>query len=177
MEKFKLLNRKLIHKGHVVEFYEDELKLPDGHVVKYDVLHHNGAAAIVPVDEDGKILMVRQYRHAVSKVTLEIPAGKLDPGEDGMQCAIRECEEETGYKAGETHHLFDLFTTLAYCDEKIAVYYTTGLTKSKQNLDDDEFVNVERYTLDELTDLILQGTIQDSKTIAAILAYKTKCNL
>jgi ADP-ribose pyrophosphatase len=129
---------------------------------------------MIPVDQDGKILMVRQYRNAIDNYTLEIPAGGLNSGEDNRTCAIRECEEETGYKAGEVHHLIDVFTTVAFSNEKICIYYTTDITPSKQNLDEDEFVSIERYSLEELTKMILNGEIPDAKTVAGILAYKAK---
>jgi ADP-ribose pyrophosphatase len=132
---------------------------------------------MVPVDENGNILMVRQYRNAIDSYTLEIPAGGLNPGEDNLTCAIRECEEETGYKAGEVHHLIDVFTTVAFSNEKICIYYTTGITPSSQMLDEDEFVTIERHTLEDLVKLILNGEITDAKTTAAILAYKAKLGL
>ena len=132
---------------------------------------------MVPVDQDGKILMVRQYRNAVDSYTLEIPAGGLNQGEDNLTCAIRECEEETGYKAGEVHHLIDVYTTVAFSNEKIGIYYTTGITPTKQNLDEDEFVTIEHHSLEDLTKMILNGEIPDAKTVAAILAYKTKLGL
>jgi len=121
--------------------------------------------------------MVRQYRNAVDSYTLEIPAGGRNPGEDNLTCAIRECEEETGYKAGEVHHLIDVYTTVAFSNEKICIYYTTGITPSKQNLDEDEYVTIERHSLEDLVTMILKGEILDAKTVAAILAYKAKVGL
>jgi ADP-ribose pyrophosphatase len=94
-----------------------------------------------------------------------------------MTCAVRECEEETGYKAGNAFHLFDLYTTVAFSNEKIGIYYTTQLTPTKQNSDEDEFVNMERHSVEELTNMIFEGKIVDAKTIAAILAYKAKLGL
>ncbi len=120
--------------------------------------------------------MVRQYRNAIDKYTLEIPAGGLNSGEDMKTCAIRELEEETGYKTKDAKHLIDIYTTVAFCNEKIGIYYTDQLEVSKQHLDEDEFVNVEIHTLEELVQMIFDGTIEDSKTISAILAYKTKEN-
>ncbi|MFA9463693.1 MAG: NUDIX hydrolase [Velocimicrobium sp.] len=172
MDKIQRLERKLIHKGVIVDFYEDSMKIPNGNVVKWDFIKHKGAAAIVAVDEDGKLLMVRQYRGAIEKNTLEIPAGGLNVGEDYKTCAIRELEEETGYKTIDALPLIELFTTVAFCNEKIGIYYTEHLIPSKQNLDEDEFVTIERYSLNELIDMILNGTIEDAKTISAILTYK-----
>lgn len=177
MEEITRIKRELRHKGAIVDFYTDYMKLPNNKTVEWDYVHHKGAAAILPIDDDGKIVMVRQYRNAVEKYTLEIPAGGLNEGEDTKTCAIREIEEEIGYKAGNLEHLIDFFTTVAFCNEKIGIYYTDQLIPSNQKLDEDEFLNVERYTLEELVDKIFSGEILDGKTIAAILAYKAKMNL
>ncbi len=177
MEEYKRVKRELKHKGAIVEFYSDTMELPNKKIVEWDLINHKGAAAIIPVDENGKILMVRQYRNAIEKYTLEIPAGGKEPEEDMMTCAIRELEEETGYRTEHVEHLIDLYTTVAFCNEKIGIYYTTELIPSKQHLDDDEFVSVERYTLEELVEMIFNGTIEDAKTIAAIMSYKAKRSL
>jgi len=176
MEEFKRLKRELVHEGHIINYYHDFVQIPNGNVAEWDFIGHKGAAAIVPVTKEGKILMVRQYRNALDRFTLEVPAGGLNSGEDMKTAAIRELEEETGFKTSDAKHLIDIYTTVAFCNEKIGIYYTEELTPSKQNLDEDEFVNVEEHSLDELVDLILTGEIQDSKTISAILAYKTKTN-
>lgn len=172
MDEIKRVKRKLEHKGSIVDFYSDYMELPDHKIAKWDFIAHKGAAAIIPVREDGKIIMVRQYRNAIERFTLEIPAGAINPGETLEQTAIRECEEETGYKALEAKHLFDLYTTVAFCNEKIGIYYSEKLEKSTQNLDENEYVNVEFYEIDELIQMIFDGKIQDSKTISALLAYK-----
>lgn len=177
MSQSKRLNRELIHKGSIIDYYQDTIEIDDEKQVLFDFIKHRGASAMIPVDQEGKILMVRQFRNAIDRYTLEIPAGGLNSGEDNLSCAIRECEEETGYKAGEVKHLIDIYTTVAFCNEKISIYYTKGLIPSKQNLDEDEFVTVERFSLEEIVKLILEGAIQDSKTIAGILAYKTLLGL
>lgn len=177
MSDYQRLKRIPVHKGHIIDVYTDIIKLPSGKEAEWDYIHHKGAAAIVPVDEDGKIIMVRQYRNAIEKYSLEIPAGGLNPGEDMKACAARELEEETGYSSSNIEHLFDLYTTVAFCNEKIGIFYTKELTKTKQNLDEDEFVSIERYTLDQLVQFIFDGVIDDAKTISAILAYKTKLGL
>lgn len=176
MEKreYKRLKRTLCHKGHIIDFYTDTMELPNGKTAEWDFIGHKGAAAIVPVTDEGKILMVRQYRNAVEEYTLEIPAGGLNPGEDMKTCAARELEEETGYRTEKTEHLLDLYTTVAFCNEKIGIYFTEHLIPSKQHLDEDEFVTIQSYTIDELVHFIFTGQIKDAKTIAAILAYKTK---
>lgn len=174
MEEIKRMNRRLEHKGSIVDFYTDTMKLPNGKTVEWDYIHHKGAAAIVPVADNGDIIMVRQYRNSPERFTLEIPAGGLNGEEDRKLAAVRELEEETGFKAGKVEHLLDLYTTVAFCNELISIYYTEELTPSKQHMDEDEFVEVERYSLDSLVQMIMDGTIQDAKTIAALLAYKTK---
>ncbi len=121
--------------------------------------------------------MVRQYRNAIEKYSLEIPAGGLNEGEDMKACAVRELEEETGFRSDKVLHLIDLYTTVAFCNEKIGIYYAADLIPSRQNLDEDEFVTIEKYSVEELVQLIFNGTIDDAKTISAILAYKTKMSL
>ncbi|HHT96739.1 MAG TPA: NUDIX hydrolase [Clostridiales bacterium] len=171
MEKLNRTNRKLINKGHIIDYYNDTILINNNEHI-YDFIEHKGAAAMIPIDEEGNILMIKQYRNAIDRFTLEIPAGGKELGEDPIDCAIRECEEETGYKPIEAHHLIDLYTSIAFCNEKIYIYYSNKLVKTKQNLDDGEFVQVESYSLEKLIDLIIEGKIKDSKTISAILAYK-----
>jgi ADP-ribose pyrophosphatase len=177
MIPYKRLRRDLIQKGSIIDYYKDTIEIEGGRQTNFDFINHKGAAAMIPVDEDGKILMVRQYRNAVDQYTLEIPAGGRNPGEDNETCAIRECEEETGYKAGKVYHLIDVYTTVAFSNEKIGIYYTTGIIPSKQNLDEGEFLSFEKHSVGELTQMILNGEIKDAKTIAGILAYKTKLGL
>lgn len=145
------------------------------HTVVWDFIKHKGAAAVVPVTEDGKILMVRQYRNALERYTLEIPAGALDEeGEPGFKCAARELEEETGYKSEELEWLITLRTTVAFCNEKIEVYVAKNLIPSKQHLDEDEFIDLKAYSLDELKEKIFTGEIEDAKTVASLMAYAVK---
>lgn len=177
MSEYKRIRRELKYKGQLVEFYTDYIELPGEKVVEWDYIHHNGAAAVVPIDKEGNIIMVRQYRNAINRYTLEIPAGGLNNGEDMKECAKRELEEETGYRSEHVEHLIDLYTTFAYCDEKIGIYCATDLIQSKQNLDEDEFLNVEKYSLEDVTAMIFQGGIEDAKSISAILAYKAKFGL
>ncbi|HBY70752.1 MAG TPA: NUDIX hydrolase [Lachnospiraceae bacterium] len=177
MDDYKRIKRELACKGSIIDYYKDTIEINGERQVTYDFIAHKGASAMIPVDTDGKILMVRQYRAAIDQETLEIPAGGLNPGEDNRTCAIRECEEETGYRPGEAFHLIDVYTTVAFCNERIGIYYTKDLTPTRQNLDDDEYVTIERYSLEELVQMILEGKITDAKTVAGILAYKTKMGL
>ncbi len=173
-EPIKRINRELKYKGKILDFYEDTMQTQDGKTMPWDFLHHNGAAAVVPVDSDGKIFMVSQYRSGVGKMSLEIPAGCLNPGEDRKTAAARECEEEIGYRCGKIELLLKFHSAFAYCDEYIEIYCATDLIKTKQHLDEDEFLEVKKYDVDELIARIFEGEITDSKTIAAILAYKEK---
>ncbi len=172
--KQKRLQRELIYQGKIIGVYQDTIELPDGNVVKYDFIKHNGAAAVVPVTKEGKILMVRQDRNAVNRETLEIPAGKRDGSEDPAECVRRELEEETGYSCKKLEHLITLDSWVAFCDEQIDVYVATDLVLSKQHLDEDEFIDVEEWELEELEKLIFSGKIRDAKTIAGLMSYKAK---
>ena len=142
-DEFKRLDRELVYKGSIIDFYKDTVQVPNGNIVKWDFIKHQGAAAVVPVTADGKLLMVRQYRNALDRYTLEIP-------------------------------LITIRTTVAFCNEKIDIYVATDLTPGSQHLDEDEYINVEAYTVDELCEKILSGEIEDSKTISAIMSYRAK---
>ncbi|MGN0132626.1 MAG: NUDIX hydrolase [Lachnospiraceae bacterium] len=173
-DQFERIDRKLVYQGHIVDFYEDTVKVPNGNVVKWDFIKHKGAAAVVPVLDDGRILMVKQYRNALDRETLEIPAGGLNEADEPfVECSHRELEEETGYKCelSDMDFLISIRSTVAFCDERIDVYVAKNLVKSSQNLDEDEFINVCPCTTEELSRMIYEGEIQDSKTIASVMAY------
>ena len=175
MEEIKRLKRELKYEGAVVTIYADTVAIPNGHVALWDFIHHDGAAAVVPVLDDGRILMVRQYRNALDRATLEIPAGKVDRADEPkIECARRELEEETGYYCENLEYLVSLNTTVALCDELIEIYVARNLKPSRQQLDEDEYVDVEAFELEELCRMIYAGELRDSKTMAAILAYKNK---
>lgn len=175
MEEMKRLSRDLVAHGAILDYYQDTMQIPNGNIVKWDFIKHNGAAAVVPVDEQGRLIMVRQYRNALERYTLEIPAGGLNtPDEPTRDAAARELSEETGYVSEKLELLLSIRTTVAFCNEKIDIYVARELVPGKQHLDEDEYVQVEAYTVEELTDKIYRGEIQDSKTIAAVLAYKDR---
>ena len=151
------------------------MQIPNGNIAKWDFIKHKGAAAVVPIDEQGRLIMVRQYRNALERYTLEIPAGGLQtPEEPTRDAAARELSEETGYHCDQLELLLSIRTTVAFCNEKIDIYVAEHLTPGKQHLDEDEYVQVKAYPLEELVEKIYAGEIQDSKTVAAILAYKDK---
>lgn len=173
--QIKRLNRELKFKGKIIDFYQDTMEIDGDHTVVWDFIKHKGAAAVVPVTEDGKILMVRQYRNALERYTLEIPAGALDAeDEPGIICAGRELEEETGYRSEDLEWLITLRTTVAFCNEKIEVFTAKNLIPSRQHLDEDEFIDLKAYTIEELKEKIFSGEIEDAKTVSALLAYDTK---
>ncbi|MCI8615454.1 NUDIX hydrolase [Parablautia intestinalis] len=175
MEEFKRLERNLVAHGAILDYYQDTIQIPNGNVAKWDFIKHKGAAAIVPVDDEGRLIMVKQYRNALNRDTLEIPAGGLNSeDEPTLDAAVRELKEETGFTARNVELLLTLCTTVAYSNEKIDIYLATGLCAGKQHLDEDEYVQIGAYTVDELTERIYAGEIQDAKTIAAVLAYKDK---
>ena len=176
MEKINRINRELIHSGAILDIYEDTVQLPSGKEEKWDfVSHRMGAACVLAVRPDGKIIMVRQYRNALDRFTIEVPAGKRDSlDEDTSICAARELEEETGYVSDDAELLTSIYTTVAFCNEKIDIYLATELRSGVQHLDEDEYINVEAYTVDELKQMIFDCKIQDSKTICGILTYEAK---
>lgn len=171
MEAVIRLNRELAYTGTILKVYRDTV-VANGIESIYDFIHHDGAAAVLPVTKDGKILMVRQYRNALDRFTLEIPAGKVDaPDEPRITCAYRELEEETGFRTEKLEYLMTINTTVAFCDEAIDVFVARDLIPSKQHLDADESIDVEEWEVRDLLDLIYSGKMTDGKTVAAILAY------
>ena len=168
------LDRQLKYQGAILKIYEDTV-LANGHEAHWDFIHHDGAAAVLPVTAEGKILMVRQYRNALDRYTLEIPAGKLDdPQEPKIECAYRELEEETGFKTENMEYLISVNTTVAFCDVAIDIFVARNLIPSRQHLDEDEVIDVEAWDLKDLEERIYKGEITDGKTIAAIMAYARK---
>ena len=160
-EHIKRVDRILKYKGSILDIYTDVIETPDGHRAEWDYIDHRGAAAVVPVLDDGRLLMVRQYRDALDRETIEIPAGGLNGwDEPTINAAARELEEETGYRSDNLTKLVSVVTAVAFCNEVVDVYLATGLVKTSQHLDEDEFIDVEKYTLDELKDMIFAGTIQ-----------------
>ena len=164
----KIASEEIFH-GKVVHLFCDTVRLPNGKPATREVLRHPGAAAVVPVTEDGNVILVRQYRYPFATVMLEIPAGKLDPGEDPLVCARRELQEETGYEAEEFVSLGVFYPSVAILDEKIHLYLARKMTFRATNLDDDEFLNVEQRPLEQFVEEILRGDVPDGKTQTAVL--------
>ncbi len=159
-----------IFNGVVVHLYRDKVKLANGEESVREVLRDCRAVCVIPIDNDGNVTVVKQYRYAHAKVLTEIPAGKLDAGEDFLTAAKRELFEETGITAGKYTFLGEIYTTPAFVDEVIYMYLATDLSESgEQHLDRDEFLNVEKIPLDTLVDMVMNGEIKDAKTQAAVL--------
>jgi ADP-ribose pyrophosphatase len=145
------------------------VRLPNGRDVELEIVRHPGAAAVVPVDGDGNVLLVRQYRWATSGWLLEVPAGKLDPGEDPETCARREVEEETGHRPGTLVPLGWIWTTPGFTDEKIWLFRAGDLTATRQALQADEVLQVERVPLGAAVEMAVRGEIADGKSVCALL--------
>ena len=176
-KEIKRVKRERVYQGTIVDVYKDYMEFSNGNHEVWDYIHHKGAAAVIPVMDAGRLLMVRQYRNALDRFTLELPAGGLDQADEpGRDCSARELEEETGYHSDDLEWLITLRTTVALCNEKIEVYVARNLIRTHQHLDENEFVNVEAHTVEELKQMIFEGKIEDSKTVAAILAYDAKYN-
>ena len=158
-----------VYHGKIVHLFKDIVRLPNGKNAIREVLRHPGAVAVVPLTEDGNVILVRQYRYPFAETMLEIPAGKLDAGEDIEACARRELSEETGLAAAELVSLGVFYPSVAVMDEKIHLFLARGLTQSAAHPDDDEFLNVEVRPLNELVQDVMRGSIPDGKTQAAVL--------
>lgn len=167
IEKEKLLRRAPAYEGKLLHIYADEVEI-GGRNTWREVVLHPGACAIIPVTEKKEILFVRQWRYAVQNALLEIPAGKLDPGESPDACAARELTEETGCTAKVIKKLGSVFTTPGFCNEEIHLYLATGLTAGEQHLDPDEYLDVVKLPVSEVRRMMSAGEFHDAKTLAAL---------
>ncbi len=173
-EHVERIDRTLVREGAIIDIYEDTVKLPNGEVEKWDfVSHRMGAACIVPVTEDGRILLVRQYRPALDRYTWELPAGCRDAVDEPTDItAKREMEEETGYTSDDIIQLLSLKSTVAFCNELIDVYLAKNIRRiGEQTLDPAEEISMKLWELEDVLEEIYSGRMQDAKTVAGILAY------
>lgn len=161
---------KSIYQGRVLNLSLETVTLPNGETVELEIIHHPGAAAVVPMKDAKTVLLVRQYRHAAGGYMLEIPAGKLDHGENPRDCAARELEEEIGFRASSLEPVISFFTTPGFTDEVIHVFLATGLMPGRQNLGRDEVLHVIELPLERAIEQIDEGVIRDGKTIAGLQA-------
>jgi ADP-ribose pyrophosphatase len=170
----RTVSSRLIHEGRNFSFLQDEVELPSGLRTHRDIVRHPGAVAIVPVLPDGRIVLVRQYRYAVGKSMLEIPAGTLEEGEDPLVCAMRELMEETGYEASELKALLSCYMAPGYSDEIIHFYEAHGLKEVGMSPEEDESIEVEFSELGEIVRMIEENVIEDAKTVIGIRCLKVK---
>jgi ADP-ribose pyrophosphatase len=167
--KEQLIESQTVFAGKILKVRLDRVLLPDGREASREVVGHPGAVAIVPVTNDGKVILVRQYRYPVEKVMLEIPAGKLDKGEKPESCALRELEEETGFVARRLEKLTSYYTAPGFTDEILHVFLASDLEQTEQKLDGDEFIGVEYYNRDELKVLLADDSVKDAKTLIGLM--------
>ena len=174
MHNYQVTQSTTVYSGNIVDVVHDTITLPNGRNALREVVKHPGGAAVLPVDNDGNVILVRQYRHPLGCMVLEIPAGMLNPGETPQECAARELEEEAGYRSANVRPLAQISPSPGYLSERIHIYLATDLSASRQNLDEEEFIEVAAYPLEEAVRMVFDGRIVDSKTVVAILAYSLK---
>ena len=165
----ELLERRQVFSGRVVDLRVDRVRLPNGNVTELEVIAHPGAAAVVPLTDAGEVVLVRQLRHATGGWLLEVPAGKLSPGEDPARCAARELEEETGWRAGRLDELGWIWTTPGFTDERIWLYLARDLAAGRQDLEADEALEPVALPWDEAQARVASGEIRDSKSVCSLL--------
>ncbi len=173
-EELKIVSRKLAYKGGIIDYYRDTVEFPTGNREVWDIVEHRGAAATIALTKENKVVCVKQYRHAIKKNTIEIPAGGLDKNETPLHCSKREFEEETGYKCLSIEPLIDIFTTVGFCNEKIYISKALVEKGNEQHLDENEYITVCEYDIEELYEMILKGEIEDSKTICAVMTVRNQ---
>ncbi|MGN1318083.1 MAG: NUDIX domain-containing protein, partial [Lachnospirales bacterium] len=150
---YEVLKSEKVYEGRVIDVERDIVSMPDGKEAIRETVIHGGAAAMLPIDEKGKILLVRQYRHSAKAMTLELPAGTIENGESPYDCAVREIEEETGYKCYHMEHLITMYSAIGFCNEQIHIFVCKDLIDSKQHTDEDEFITIEKYSLKKCLEL------------------------
>ena len=176
-EDVKRMGRELAYQGTVLKVYKDHMKFSNGNTEDWDFIHHDGAAAVIPVMDDGKILMVKQYRNALERDTLEIPAGKLDEGEDPVTGALRELKEETGAVPDTLLPMGIILPAPGCYGERLHLFLARGLHMGEQQPDEDEFLRMERIPFSEMVHRVMNGEIEDAKTAVAVLKAKILLDL
>lgn len=165
----KTISSERIYEGAILNLRKDRVYVKGDKVSNREIVEHNGGVAIAALTDEGKMVMVRQFRKAAEKVVLEVPAGKIELGEDPALTAVRELKEETGYTPAHCEHLTSFYSSIGYSTEKIHIYLATGLTPGETDFDDNEAIDMEEYWPEELLRMIDDGEIEDGKTITAIL--------
>lgn len=178
MAKYKKLGEELTYSGSLVEFYKDYLELPDGKRVVYDLVKHAGGAAVLPIDENGNLVLVRQYRNSVDMEVYEIPAGLMEERDTtGEECARRELEEEVGYHAEKLEFVAEVYGAIGVSNEKTYIYLAEQLSSCERHLDPEEFIEIYRFDLETAIQMIRDKQIIDAKTVIAIFYYQMKRTL
>ena len=165
----KTVSKKNVYDGNIIEVDVLKVSQPDGREATREIVRHSGGAAVVPISDKGEVYLVRQYRKPVEIELLEIPAGKLDKGEEPLECAKRELKEETGLEAKKMRHLIDLYCAPGYSSEKVYIYVATELIEGEACADEGEFISTEKIPIHELVKMIINNEITDAKTVAGIL--------
>ncbi|HEX2866446.1 MAG TPA: NUDIX hydrolase [Ignavibacteriales bacterium] len=174
MKNFKVVKSETLFRGKVFDLQVDEIEYNSGNQGVREIAIHPGGAVVVPVKDDGKVIFVRQFRYPLQKVLLELPAGKLEKGEDPMKCAVRELEEETGYKAGHITKLGSIYTTPGFCTEELHIYLATELTPGNHNREEGEHgMEVLEFTQSEIEEKIRSGELVDAKSLSGLLMAKS----
>ena len=176
MPSFELIKSETLLQGRAFKIRRDHLKTPDGRDTKFEIIEHGGSVVIIPVDSDGNIHFVRQYRHAAGADLLELPAGTRDGDEPYEDCAAREIREETGMEAGKLQKVGEFYLAPGYSTEFMAVYLATDLKPNPLEADDDEFLEVEKLTMKDAMNLIKNGKMPDAKSLAALMLAKPRLN-
>lgn len=165
-----LIRKNVVHRGRMVDFCSDEIRLPNGKKATREYMDHPGAVGVIPFLDKDTVVLVRQYRYPVGEITLELPAGKLDKGEDARACVRRELREETGYTARKITPLLNYWPTPAFANEVLHLFTATELTPGALDCDEDEFLEVVRVPFKKALALVRSGKIRDSKTVIGLLA-------
>lgn len=175
MTNFELKKSEILFRGRVFDLKVDQIEYNSGNTSVREIAVHNGGAVVVPVKDDGKIVLVEQYRYPLDQKLLELPAGKLEKGEDPLVCATRELEEETGYTSHNIVKLGSIFTTPGFCTEELHIYLATGLIPGEHNREEGEYgMEVHEFTPDELNKMIVNGELKDAKTLCGLLMARLR---
>ncbi|HKJ04647.1 MAG TPA: NUDIX hydrolase [Geopsychrobacteraceae bacterium] len=169
------MSEETLYKGRILDLARETHQMPDGREARFEIVQHSGGAAALPVLPDGRVILIRQFRPAIKDYILEIPAGRLEAGEDGATCVARELQEEIGYQPGTLETLGDIYSSVGFCNERIYLYVAHDLKPAMQALEPDEFIELKVMTLDEAITLVKNGQILDAKTRVALLHYKLLC--
>ncbi len=167
----KTISSEILYKGKILTLRRDKVTVVNGEGYR-EIIEHGGGATIIGITDEGKMLMVRQFRKPANRVMFEAPAGKIDPGEDPLVTAKRELKEETGYTAANIEYVTEFYPSVGYDEEVLYLYLATGLTPGETDFDDNEALDIEEWDVRELYDMVMRAEIKDAKTIIAILMAK-----